>query len=383
LPAIAKNAIKRRVHARGLALTIEIRETERLQALASYDMLDTPRERDFDEIAELAARICETPIAVVNLIAEHRQFFKAEVGLGVRETPLDSSFCAKAILEDDFLLVPDATKDPRFNCNPLVTGEPGLRFYAGALLKTRDGHAIGTVCVLDYQPRDLTALQQETLQVLARQVMRQLELRKALKDRDDAQRQQAVLNAEIAHRMKNTLAMVQAIAAQTLRGVTERDAVEAFSQRIMAMGAAHDQLLQQDWASASLRRVVRPMLELHGDGGRIVATGPDLELGPKATVSISLLLHELATNATKYGALSRPAGKVDLSWTVEDGGDGPVLRMIWKETGGPIVSEPTRRSFGSRLIRMGLIGQGGVDKQWLPTGLVARFEAAMADVQRR
>lgn len=343
-------------------------------------MLDSPRERDFDEIAELASRICETPIAVVNLIAEARQFFKAEVGLGVRETPLDSSFCAKAILEEEFLYVPDATKDPRFDCNPLVIGEPCLRFYAGALLRTAEGHAIGTVCVLDYLPRDLTELQQDSLKVLARQVMRQLELRKALRDRDEAQRQQAVLNSEIAHRMKNTLAMVQAIATQTLKGVTERDAVDAFGQRISAMGVAHDQLLQQDWEAASLYRVIRPMLEVHGDGGRIVTAGPDVELGPKATVSISLLLHELATNAAKYGALSVPDGKVDLSWQIELAGDVPMLRMTWEESGGPLVSEPTRRSFGSRLIKMGLLGNGGVDKQWLPSGLVAKLEAKMADI---
>lgn len=363
-------------------LNIAVRESERLAALDSFNMLDSPRERDFDEIAELASRICGTPIAVVNLIAEARQFFKAEVGLGVRETPLDSSFCAKAILEEEFLLVPDATKDPRFDCNPLVTGEPGLRFYAGALMRTAEGHAIGTVCVLDYQPRELSPLQQDTLKVLARQVMRQLELRKALKERDDAQRQQAVLNAEIAHRMKNTLAMVQAIATQTLKGVSERDAVAAFSQRISAMGMAHDQLLQQDWEAASLLSVVRPMIELHGDGGRIVASGPDIELGPKATVSISLLLHELATNATKYGALSAPTGRVNLSWTVDDGGAEPTLELIWVESGGPVVSEPTRRSFGSRLIKMGLLGDGGAEKQWPPSGLVARFEATMAGVQR-
>lgn len=363
-------------------MKIGIRESERLAALASYDMLDTPRERDFDEIAELASRICGTPIAVVNLIAEGRQFFKAEVGLGVRETPLDSSFCARAILEEDFLLVQDATKDSRFACNPLVIGEPGLRFYAGALLKTEEGHALGTVCVLDYKPRDLTELQQDTLRVLARQVVRQLELRKALRDRDEAHRQQAVLNAEIAHRMKNTLAMVQAIATQTLKGVTERDAVAAFSQRISAMGMAHDQLLQQDWEASSLLSVVRPMLALHGDGGRIVASGPDIELGPKATVTTSLLLHELATNATKYGALSVPTGKVHLSWGVDESGDTPKLRLTWEETGGPAVTEPTRRSFGSRLIKMGLLGNGGVQKQWLTTGLIAGFEASLANVQR-
>ncbi len=131
----------------------------------------------------------------MNLIGEGRQFFKAEVGgLGVRETPLESSFCAAAILDGDFLLVPDATRDARFECNPLVAGDPHLRFYAGALLKTAEGHAIGTVCVLDYEPRDLTAVQQQTLRVLARQVMTQLELRRALRrGREEAAFMRSVL----------------------------------------------------------------------------------------------------------------------------------------------------------------------------------------------
>ena len=160
------------------------RERHRLTALARYDVLDTPREPSFDEIVALAAKLCDVPIAVINFIGEDRQFFKAEVGLGVRETPLDSSFCAKAILEGDFLLVPDATLDPRFDCNPLVVGEPHIRFYAGALLKSEDGLPIGTLCTLDHRPRQLTDLQQETLRVLARQVMSQLELRRAVAKRD-------------------------------------------------------------------------------------------------------------------------------------------------------------------------------------------------------
>ncbi|WP_156358269.1 PAS domain S-box protein [Sphingobium sp. Leaf26] len=158
-------------------------ESRRLSALVRYEILDTPREVAFDELAALAAKLCDTPIAVVNLIGDRRQFFKAEVGLGVRETPFESSFCAKAILEQDFLLVPDATQDRRFDCNPLVVGEPHLRFYAGALLKTDDGLPIGTLCVLDYEPRQLTELQQEALRVLSRQVMMQLELRRALQER--------------------------------------------------------------------------------------------------------------------------------------------------------------------------------------------------------
>jgi GAF domain-containing protein len=163
---------------------INDREMRRLAALYSYDVLDTPTEQAFDEVAALAAQICETSIAVVNLIGDGRQFFKAEVGLGVRETPLEWSFCAKAILEEDFLLVPDATKDPRFEDNPLVTGDTGLRFYAGALLKTQEGLPIGTLCVLDARPRDLTPLQQKTLRVLANQVMMQLDLRRSLKQRE-------------------------------------------------------------------------------------------------------------------------------------------------------------------------------------------------------
>lgn len=167
---------------------ISVREQERLAALARYEVLDTPREQSFDELAALTARLCDAPIAVVNLIGDGRQFFKAEVGLGVRETPLESSFCVKALIEDDFLVVPDLTLDTRFECNPLVTGDPHIRSYAGALLKTEDGLPIGTLCVLDYRPRPFTALQQDTLRVLARQVMSLLDLRRTVQERDQRAR---------------------------------------------------------------------------------------------------------------------------------------------------------------------------------------------------
>ncbi|MEA1083490.1 PAS domain S-box protein [Sphingomonas sp. CD22] len=160
------------------------RETQRLAALDRYAVMDTPREASFDELAALTARLCEAPIAVINLVAADRQFFKAEVGLGVRATPLESSFCVKALLEDDLLVVPDLTRDPRFDCNPLVVGEPHIRAYAGALLKTDDGLAIGTLCVLDHRVRPFTDLQQETLRVLSRQVMAQLDLRRAVEECD-------------------------------------------------------------------------------------------------------------------------------------------------------------------------------------------------------
>ncbi len=158
-------------------------EAERLAALRRYRVLDTPRERAFDDIVQIAAHVCEAPIAVVNLIEDTRQWFKAEVGLGVRETPLESSFCAHAILQPGLFIIPDTTKDSRFACNPLVAGEPRFRFYAGALLETAEGLPLGTVCVLDTKPRELSPDQARTLEALARQVMTQLELRRALAER--------------------------------------------------------------------------------------------------------------------------------------------------------------------------------------------------------
>jgi two-component sensor histidine kinase len=381
---------------------VDFHEERRLTALYAYDVLDTEPEKDFDDIAKIAARICGTPISVVNLIGDRLQFFKAEVGLGVRSTPFDSSFCAKAILENDFLMVPDATKDKRFKCNPLVTGEPHLRFYAGALLKTDDDLAIGTVCVLGYEPMVLDELQQDTLRLLARQVMAQLELRKALRQKSDeadaqrrlseirlaqtqamamAEEERKLLNAELSHRMKNTLSMVLAIAAQTLKDVTEREAVDAFTGRLQALGRAHDVLLRENWSSAEIGDVMLSVLTLHADGPRRDLDGPKVTLGPKAGLSLSLLLHELATNAIKYGALSNESGRVSVKWSVEDVAEVPTLSVVWTEIGGPKISEPIRRGFGSRLIRMGIAGTGHAEKAYLPSGFTATFRAPMAAVQ--
>lgn len=157
-------------------------EADRIAALRAYEILDTPPEQAFNDLCTIAAQVCRAPVAVVNLIEDTRQFFKAEVGLGVRETPLDVSICKHAILQRGLFVVPDTLEDPRLASNPLVTGEPGLRFYAGALLETPEGIPLGTICVLDFKPRPngLIGEQAEILQALARQVMVQLEHRRLL-----------------------------------------------------------------------------------------------------------------------------------------------------------------------------------------------------------
>ena len=154
-------------------------EANRLEALRQYNILDTPSESAYNDIATLAAFICDVPIALISFVDSERQWFKSTVGLNVAQTPRDVSFCAHAILGKGMMVVKDVLLDERFVNNPLVTCAPGIRFYAGVPLVTPSGYSIGTLCVIDRQPReDLSESQKKTLEALARQVVTQLELRR-------------------------------------------------------------------------------------------------------------------------------------------------------------------------------------------------------------
>ncbi len=501
-------------------------DRDRIAALESYGILDTPAEPGFDDIVLLATQICATPVSLVSLVASDRQWFKARIGFEACETDLDSSVCAHALVEPDLLVIPDLRLDARTSGNPLVAGEPFIRFYAGAPLVTPGGDVLGSLCVIDGEPRPqgLTAQQASGLRNLARQVMSQLELRRAIAERDEAialrrthdlrrreseeqyrvlfeaidvgfcivemkfegelptdyrfvevnpafagqtglkdaqgrwmrdlapgheqhwfdiygkvattgeavrfehfaeklgarwfdvhafrvgdpasrrvailfsditdrkQREalkqkadeaQGVLNQELSHRMKNMFAMVQAIATQTLRGVAERAPVEAFTERIRALSGAHDVLLARDWSETQLADVVEAVLATFAASRTFDAAGPVVALGPRATLSVSLLLFELATNALKYGALSKETGRVAVRWHLDGPSGAETIVLHWKEFGGPPAAAPDHQGFGSRLIGMGLIGTGGADLHFGGSGLEARFEAPLAQVKQK
>lgn len=155
-------------------------DAARLAVLQKYAILDTEPEQAFDDLTLLASYVCKTPIALISLIDENRQWFKSRVGISATETSRDIAFCSTAIQQPDVFIVPDALLDDRFRTNPLVISEPNIRFYAGAPLINEDGYALGTLCVIDRTPRELGADQQAALKALSRLVLMQMEFRRNL-----------------------------------------------------------------------------------------------------------------------------------------------------------------------------------------------------------
>lgn len=197
-----------------------------------------------------------------------------------------------------------------------------------------------------------------------------------------AQQRQTMLNHELSHRMKNMLAMVQSIAFQTLRGAPSvADARDILSARIVALSKAHDILLEDSSDTADMNAIVAAAVAPHDEIGlrRFKLAGPNVSVGPRTAMALSLMLHELATNAAKYGALSVPSGRVTITWAVE----GADFSLRWSESGGPIVVQPTRLGFGSRLIERGLAADvgGKVALTYPPSGVVCTVKAALPALQ--
>lgn len=207
-----------------------------------------------------------------------------------------------------------------------------------------------------------------------------------LTEQKRAQEQQQIVNRELSHRMKNVLAIVQAIATQTMRNATDLDAArDTLAARLIALGKAHDILLSTEAGGAEMHALASAALGLHDDQqpGRFHLDGPPVAVGQAAMVSLTLMLHELATNAAKYGALSTAKGTVRITWTVTQVDGAAIFGLRWEEQGGPPVTPPSRRGFGSRLIQRGLSGASGgkVDLRYLPSGVVCTLHAPLTEIE--
>ncbi|MBY6140758.1 GAF domain-containing protein [Leisingera daeponensis] len=307
------------------------KQEDRLRALYSFDILDTDREKDFDDIVALAAELCGTAISVVNLIDAERQWFKAETGLGVRETPLETSICSHVILEEDFVEINDTLQDSRMCDNPLCLAEPGLRFYAGALLKTSSGLPLGTLCVLDYQPRKLTGIQRRTLRVLARQVMAQLELRKSL-------RAEEILRKEADHRVKNSLMSLSAFTRLQQRHYDSADTRTALSRvmaRIDAMSRVHELLYQQPdgrmiCLKSFLELICGHTAHLAPPGVALQVEACAREVSVNKAVAIGSFVNEFIANSFKHAFPDERPGSVTVRLEQVN---GSALRLTCRDDG--------------------------------------------------
>ncbi len=458
---------------------------ERLAVLHGLEAIDTASDPDFDHITGLAAAVMQAPIALVTLLDTERQWFKSCIGLNESETATDISFCAHAIAAgDEPMVVTDASIDPRFSGNPLVTGEHHVRFYVGAPMVVA-GARIGTVCVLDREPhgfpstaaldqlkalaglaaslftlKDATrsgaiaaaALAQEekrraialdaaslaswawdirtdmiecdvrlselfnlprSNRLRARDILSAIDprdvyqtetrFRDALTGSDDyfgeyrvkgfdpprwiatrgrvierdgegkptlifgvnyditerklGEERQRLLLRELNHRVKNTLATVQALATQTVRHARQpSEFLEAFGARLQALGAAHNLLSDREWRGIGIRELMQIEVKPFDstEQPRITISGPDLLLSPDQAVGLGLIMHELASNALQYGSLSSASGKVNLDWKAPGKKGARRLVLTWRESGGPQVNPPERQGFGSILIRRSL-----------------------------
>lgn len=186
-------------------------DTERLQALDYYDIMDSETESDYDAIVNLASKICDTPISLVTLINENRQWFKAKIGIERTETPRELAFCAFTILENELLEVEDTHKDERFVAHPLVDGDPNIRFYAGMPLRTPSGYNLGSLCVIDNVPRRLSDFQRDAMKTLSEQVIRLFELRRKNKELNALQQVQNRLMSIIGHDLRSPIASIQTL----------------------------------------------------------------------------------------------------------------------------------------------------------------------------
>jgi signal transduction histidine kinase/CheY-like chemotaxis protein len=239
-----------------------IDETARLKALYDYDVLDTEAEKIFDDLTQLAAQICNTPITLISLVDPNRQWFKSKVGLDAEETSRDIAFCAHAIHHKEIFEVEDTLLDKRFFDNPLVKSAPNIRFYAGTPLVSHNGHAIGTLCVIDDKPNKLTEIQRQALEVLGRSVISQMELRKNIKELKQANEHKTEFLSNMSHELRTPLNAIIGFSRLMLDDIHHHQLPAKFSEYISHIDYSGKRLLSVVNSVIDLNKIEAGMMQV-------------------------------------------------------------------------------------------------------------------------
>ncbi len=287
----------------------------------------------------------------------------------------------------------DILADPRYGQNAPHKGMPEghlpVRSYLAVPVKSRSGEVMGGLFFGHSEPGRFTGRHEELLIGIAGQAAIGIDnarlydaAQREIADRKAAEKHRELLINELNHRVKNTLATVQSVAAQTLRSSAVDEGVrQQLNARLMALSDAHNLLTEHNWEGATLGRVAEMALQPHRSErhDRFEVAGPEVQLLPKTALAIAMALHELATNAIKYGALSNENGRISITWQVRNGDGGPRLHLIWVEQGGPPVTPPTRKGFGTRLVERGLAAEldGRVELSYDLSGLKCTIDAPL------
>ena len=337
-------------------------EKDRLSALMETGLLDSENEERFDRITRLASNSLQADAAFISFIDETRQWFKSKHGVTLTQTDRDIAFCDHAIKQEDVMIVADAELDARFSENPLVTGDPHIRFYAGAPLLTKSGHALGTLCIVDSQPRhDFSDTDVQVLKDLAEGVMREIEIAKSEQLVEDL----SIVNEELRHRMGNMYAHVSALISLMGRNEDDKDKlVRRLREKVTALGHTQALLAANQWSSVPVRKLIETTLEpFLNDTNKTrlsIKGGENFDVSSRGAFILTLMLSELGTNAVKHGALGPRDGELKIDWST-----GETIELQWTETLKKQAEVSVGKGFGTdilkRVVPMDLKGEAHYD----------------------
>ncbi|MCB8837647.1 sensor histidine kinase [Aurantimonas sp. VKM B-3413] len=354
--------------------------------LSASDLIDSGSDDAFDRVARLAAQSVGAPVSLATILDAGFQVFKGAHGLPepyatTRSTPISRSFCRYVIEGEQPLIIEDARTHPLVKDNPAIE-ELGVVAYLGLPLRTPNGSVVGSLSVIDHKPRHWSPSDRRTVEDLVAILDSELALREEIRFRQRAEEQARLMSREMEHRVKNSLSTVQAVIALSVRASQSPEEIRSdLLERVASLSSTHSLLVESEDSGAYFGDIVRSELKHYGLGTRIHVFGPDVLLNSSEAVIVGMVVHELATNATKYGALAPGMeGLVAIDWRLSD---APRRRLAvsWRETIGPdarsLPIEEAAQGFGSELLDTLIVRQlhGTMKRDWTERGLL--FEAVM------